>query len=79
MRTLSTHSINMPPMQLVTFSNLGLNWHNIWHCRKRIGPLQWDLSVAEHLQPGESYDEVIHISLAPCHRSITCSLIDVIV
>ncbi|CAK0780448.1 hypothetical protein CVIRNUC_005057 [Coccomyxa viridis] len=25
--------------------------------KKKIGPLQWDLSVAEHLQPGESYDE----------------------
>ena len=32
---------------------------HVWPCnmqhRKRIGPLQWDLSVAEHLQPGESY------------------------
>lgn len=25
---------------------------------KRIGPGQWDLSVAEHLQPGESYLQV---------------------
>lgn len=27
-------------------------------CRKKIGPLQWDLSVAEHLQPGEDYRTV---------------------
>ena len=27
-------------------------------CRKKIGPLQWDLSVAEHLQPGEGYRAV---------------------
>ena len=27
-------------------------------CRKKIGPLQWDLSMAEHLQPGESYEQV---------------------
>lgn len=26
--------------------------------RKKIGPGQWDLSCAEHLQPGESYREV---------------------
>lgn len=26
-------------------------------CRKLIGPGQWDVSVAEHLQPGESYRE----------------------
>ncbi|KAK9815309.1 hypothetical protein WJX72_001393 [[Myrmecia] bisecta] len=25
--------------------------------RKKIGPLQWDLSVAEHLQPGETYKQ----------------------
>ena len=25
---------------------------------KKIGPGQWDLSVAEHLQPGESYRQV---------------------
>lgn len=25
---------------------------------KKIGPLQWDLSVAEHLTPGETYKEV---------------------
>lgn len=40
-----------------------------WHgcCRKKIGPLQWDLSVAEHLQPGESYKEVASL----CHPYIT--------
>lgn len=68
----------MPPMQLVTLSSLGLNWHNMWYRRKKIGPLQWDLSVAEHLQPGESYDEVMYLLLVLCHRSITCSLIDVL-
>lgn len=26
--------------------------------KKRIGPGLWDLSVAEHLQPGESYRKV---------------------
>lgn len=32
---------------------------DVWKvCRKKIGPGQWDLSVAEHLQPGESYKEV---------------------
>ena len=27
-------------------------------CRKKVGPGQWDLSVAEHLTPGEGYKEV---------------------
>ena len=61
----------MPLMQHVTLSSLGLNWQDIWHCRKKIGPLQWDLSVAEHLQPGESYNEVMYHLLSPCHRPIT--------
>jgi hypothetical protein len=26
--------------------------------RKKIGPLQWDLSIAEHLEPGEEYRQV---------------------
>jgi hypothetical protein len=34
-------------------------------CRKKIGPLQWDLSVAEHLQPGEDYRKV-RLCNAPC-------------
>ena len=33
--------------------------------RKKIGPLQWDLSVAEHLQPGESYIKV----MLPFHKA----------
>ena len=35
-------------------------------CRKKIGPLQWDLSVAEHLQPGESYREVVTLLQSLC-------------
>lgn len=33
--------------------------------RKKIGPLQWDLSIAEHLEPGEEYRQVIFT-----HRTI---------
>ena len=65
----------MPSMQLVTSADCGLLRHEVWHCRKKVGPLQWDLSVAEHLQPGESYDEVMDLARVYCHRSITCNLI----
>ena len=39
-------------------------------CRKKIGPLQWDLSVAEHLQPGESYREVDDLPLNQGHMQV---------
>jgi hypothetical protein len=31
---------------------------SVFSCRKQIGPGQWDLSVAEHLSPGETYLQV---------------------
>jgi len=30
---------------------------------KKIGPSQWDLSLAEHLQPGESFEEAVRRGL----------------
>ena len=33
-------------------------------CSKQIGPGQWDLSLAEHLAPGESYRQVIYLPQA---------------
>jgi hypothetical protein len=40
-------------------------------CRKDIGPLQWDLSVAEHLKPGEAYVEVC---LSPLSNVLYCQV-----
>lgn len=36
---------------------------------KKIGPSQWDLSVAEHLQPGETYREVRAVGGEACSRA----------
>eukprot|EP00195_Chlamydomonas_chlamydogama_P005946 CAMPEP_0202906898 /NCGR_PEP_ID=MMETSP1392-20130828/40640_1 /ASSEMBLY_ACC=CAM_ASM_000868 /TAXON_ID=225041 /ORGANISM="Chlamydomonas chlamydogama, Strain SAG 11-48b" /LENGTH=196 /DNA_ID=CAMNT_0049595581 /DNA_START=47 /DNA_END=634 /DNA_ORIENTATION=+ len=46
--------------------------------KKKVGPSQWDLSVAEHLQPGESYrdavvrglNEELGIEMSSCLHSV---------
>lgn len=55
-RKLCAHS-NAFPLKLCWISQ-GMVGFRTHPCRKRIGPGEWDLSIAEHLQPGESYAKV---------------------
>lgn len=48
-----------------------IEMHRFSGSRKKIGPLQWDLSIAEHLEPGEEYRQVQTRAYIPTHGSTT--------